>query len=339
MRFLPANKTYIIAEVGVNHNANYDLAIKLIEAAVACGADAIKFQTAIPELVATRTANKADYQEKTTETNESQLDMIRKIHFPLEVYPKLKEECEKRLITFFATAFDMKSLEFLNTLGQEIHKVPSGEITNIPYLRAIGSYGKPIFLSTGMSSLSDIECALEILECSGANRQDINIMHCTTEYPAPLKEINLNALKTISSAFKVSVGYSDHTDSLIAPIGAVALGASAIEKHLTLDSNLDGPDHKASLEPTQFKEMVESIRALEVALGDGVKRPCQTELKNLPIVRRSLVASRSIEKGELYTADNLIVKRPGTGISPIFWDELIGRKAPRSFAADELVEW
>jgi len=331
------SRTFIVAEVGVNHNANLELAHKLIDAAIAAGADAIKFQTAIPELVATSFAQKAGYQKQTSGADESQLEMIRKIHFPLEVYPILKAACEEKGIVFFSTAFDMISLAFLQSLGQNLHKVPSGEITNLPYLRAIGGYGRPVILSTGMATMKEIDKALTVLEQAGTKRADITVLHCNTEYPTPMQDVNLNAMQTIADTFDIAVGYSDHTAGIEVAIAAVALGAYMIEKHLTLDCNLQGPDHKASLEPGPFRDMVSAIRNIEQALGSAVKAPSPSELRNRPIARRSIVASRAIKAGEAFTADNVVAKRPGTGISPMRWDEVIGRAAPRDFETDEFI--
>lgn len=330
-------RTFIVAEVGVNHNADRVMAHQLIDAAIAAGADAIKFQTAIPELVATGFAQKATYQKQTSGADESQLEMIRKIHFPLDVYPGLKAACEEKGILFFSTAFDMTSLAFLQDLGQQLHKVPSGEITNLPYLRAMGSFGRPVILSTGMATMEEIAAALDVLEQAGTKRADITVLHCNTEYPTPMQDVNLHAMRTIADTFNVAVGYSDHTAGIEVSIAAVALGACMIEKHLTLDRNLPGPDHKASLEPGPFGDMVSAIRNIEVALGSTVKAPSPSELRNKPIARRSLVASRAIKAGEVFTADNVVAKRPGTGISPMRWDEVIGRAAPRDFESDEFI--
>lgn len=330
-------KTFIIAEVGVNHNASIDMAYQLIDVAIAAGADAIKFQTAIPELVATGFAQKAGYQKHTSGAEESQLEMIRKLHFPLEVYPILKKACEEKGIVFFSTAFDMTSLAFLESLGQDFHKVPSGEITNLPYLRAIGSYGRPVILSTGMANMEEIEAALSALQEAGAKRADITVLHCNTEYPTPMQDVNLLAMQAIADRFDVAVGYSDHTAGIEVSIAAVALGACMIEKHLTLDCNLPGPDHKASLEPQPFRDMVSAIRNIEQALGTAVKAPSPSELPNKPIARRSLVAARAIKAGEPFTADNVIAKRPGSGISPMRWDEVIGCVARRDFEPDEFI--
>lgn len=331
------SRTFIIAEVGVNHNADLDMAHRLIDAAVAAGADAIKFQTAIPELVATNLAQKASYQKKTSGAEELQLEMIRRIHFPLDVYEGLKKRCESKGIMFFSSAFDMVSLAFLEKLRQPCHKVPSGEITNLPYLREIGRYGRPVILSTGMATMEEIEVAIAVLENAGLPRKRITVLHCNTEYPTPMPDVNLRAMQTIADAFDVAVGYSDHTDGIEVAVAAVALGACVIEKHLTLDRNLPGPDHKASLEPDQFQSMVSAIRNIEQALGDTTKQPSPSELRNKPIARRSLVAAVAIKAGEKFTVENVVAKRPGTGLSPMHWDEVIGRPAPRDFEADEFI--
>lgn len=331
-------KTFIIAEVGVNHNADLNLAYKLIDVAVSAGADAVKFQTAIPELVVTGYAQKAGYQKEASGSEESQLEMIRKIHFPIEAYDSIKAYCDKKKTIFLSTAFDLVSLEHLENLGQPYHKIPSGEITNLPYLRQIGRYGKPVIVSTGMANLGEIEVALDVLEQAGTSRDRITVLHCTTEYPTPMVDVNLHAMLTIRNAFGVAVGYSDHTSGIEVAIAAVALGATMIEKHFTLDRNLPGPDHKASLEPDELKAMVSAIRNIEQALGDGIKRLSASEAKNKPIVRRSLVAACVIRTGEVFSEANLVVKRPGSGLSPMRWDEVLGRKAPRDFMPDEMIE-
>jgi N,N'-diacetyllegionaminate synthase len=331
-------KTFIIAEVGVNHNADMELAYKLIDVAVSAGVDAVKFQTAIPELVVTGYAQKAGYQKETSGAEESQLEMIRKIHFPIDAYDLIKAYCDKKKTIFLSTAFDLVSLEYLENLGQPYHKIPSGEITNLPYLRQIGRYGKPVIISTGMANLGEIEAALDILEQAGTPRDRITVLHCTTEYPTPMVDVNLRAMLTIRNAFGVAVGYSDHTSGIEVATAAVALGATMIEKHFTLDRNLPGPDHKASLEPDELKAMVAAIRNIEQALGDGIKRLSTSEAKNKSIVRRSLVAACTIRAGEVFSETNLVIKRPGLGLSPMRWDEVLGRKASRDFAADEMIE-
>jgi N,N'-diacetyllegionaminate synthase len=331
-------KTFIIAEAGINHNTDLRIANKLIEAAVSAGADAVKFQTAIPELVATGYAQKAEYQKETSGSDQSQLEMIKKIHFPLEIFSDLKKTCEDKGIIFFSSAFDMKSLNFLKELGQSYYKIPSGEITNLCYLRQIGNSGKPIFLSTGMATLGEIEAAIEVLENAGMPRAKLTVLHCTTEYPTPMIEVNLRAMQSIHEAFGVAVGYSDHTQGIEVAIAAVTMGATVIEKHFTLDRNLPGPDHQASLEPEELKAMVSSIRNIEIALGDGIKRLTPSETKNKSVARKSIIANRVIIAGEVFTEDNLAVKRPGTGICPMLWDEVLGQIAIRDFALDELIE-
>jgi len=331
-------ETFIIAEAGVNHNAEMDLAYKLIDVAVSAGADAVKFQAAIPELVTTGYAPKAVYQKETSGAQESQLEMIRKIHFPLEKYHLLKKYCDEKNIIFFSTAFDLESLDYIEKIGQPYHKIPSGEITNLPYLRHVGQCGKPVIMSTGMATMDEVEAALGILEQAGTSRENITVLHCNTEYPTPMTDVNLRAMLTIRDTFGVRVGYSDHTAGIEVAIAAVALGATMIEKHFTLDCSLPGPDHQASLEPEELKAMVIAVRNIEKAMGDGVKRPSPSETKNKPIVRRSLVAACAINKGDVFSENNLIVKRPGNGLSPMLWDEVLGRKAPRSFDADELIE-
>ena len=330
-------KTFIIAEAGVNHNAELNLAYKLIDSAVAAAADAVKFQIAVPELVTTGYAQKATYQKETSCANESQLEMIRKIHFPLEKFDLLKEYCDGKGIIFFSTAFDLVSLAYIEKLGQPYHKIPSGEITNLPYLRKVGGYGKPIILSTGMATLSEIEAALKVLKQAGTSLDRITVLHCNTAYPTPMCDVNLRAMCAIRDAFGVKVGYSDHTNGIEVAIAAVALGATVIEKHFTVDRNLPGPDHQASLEPGELKEMVKNIRNIEKALGVGLKEPSSSEEKNKVIARKSLVAACAIRKGEIFNQNNLAVKRPGTGLSPMRWDEILGQAASRDFAPDELI--
>ena len=331
-------KTFIIAEVGVNHNADLGLAFKLIDVAISAGVDAVKFQAAIPDLVVTSYARKADYQKETSGSGESQLEMIRRIHFPLEVCELIKAYCDEKNIIFLSTAFDLVSLAYLENIGLPYHKVPSGEITNLPYLRQMASYVKPVILSTGMATLGEIEAAIEVFEQAGLSRTNISVLHCTTEYPTPMAEVNLRAMQSIQAALGVAVGYSDHTKGIEVATAAVAMGATVIEKHFTLDRNLPGPDHQASLEPAELKAMVSAIRNIEVALGDGIKRLTPSETRNKPIARKSLVASQVIQAGEVFTMQNVTTKRPGTGISPMRWDEVIGHVAPRNFDADELIE-
>ncbi len=331
-------KTLIIAEAGVNHNGDMKLACQLIDAAAEAGVDLVKFQTFTADKIVTKNAKKADYQNKTTDADESQHAMIRKLELTRDMHAVLIQRCKLRGVQFFSTGFDLESIDLLVELGLDSFKIPSGEITNLPYLRHVGQYGKPVIMSTGMATLDEIATALNILEQAGTPRRDITVLHCNTEYPTPMTDVNLRAMLTIRDAFDVSVGYSDHTLGIEVAIAAVALGATIIEKHFTLDRNLSGPDHKASLEPKELKAMVVAIRNIEKAMGDGVKRPSSSEAKNKPIARKSLVAACSILEGEIFNENNLMAKRPGTGLSPMRWDEVLGRKASRDFAADELIE-
>jgi N,N'-diacetyllegionaminate synthase len=331
-------KTFIIAEAGVNHNGDIELAKQLIDAAAEAGADLVKFQTFNADRLVTRTAQKADYQNKSTDSKESQHEMLRRLELTAEMHIELIEHCATRNIGFFSTGFDIESIDLLVSLGQDHFKVPSGEITNLPYLRHIGRLGKAVILSTGMATMGEIEAAIEVLEQAGTARENITVLHCTTEYPTPMAEVNLRAMQSIHIAFGVKIGYSDHTSGIEVAIAAVALGARVIEKHFTLDRNLPGPDHKASLEPQELKAMVTAIRNIEIALGDGIKRLTPSEARNKPVARKSLVASQTIKAGEIFSEQNITSKRPGTGISPMRWDEIIGRTALRDFAADELIE-
>jgi N,N'-diacetyllegionaminate synthase len=331
-------RTLIIAEAGVNHNGELALAKRLIDVAAEAGADLVKFQTFSADRQVIRTAEKADYQNQTTDISESQHEMLRRLELSAEMHKELIAHCAARDIGFFSTGFDIESIDLLAGLGQDHFKIPSGEITNLPYLRHIGQLGKAIIISTGMATLGEIETAIDVLERAGTPRTSITVLHCTTEYPTPMSEVNLRAMQSIHKVFGVAVGYSDHTRGIEVAIAAVALGATVIEKHFTLDRNLPGPDHKASLEPDQLKAMVAAIRNIEVALGDGIKRPTPSEIKNRPIVRKSLVTRQAIKAGEVFSTQNIMAKRPGTGISPMLWDEVIGRPAPRDFLADELIE-
>ena len=328
----------IIAEAGVNHNGDMELAKRLIDIAADAGADLVKFQTFTVERLASQSAPKADYQNQTTDPVESQFAMLKQLELSMQMHEVLIAHCQQRNIGFFSTGFDIQSLDYLVSLGAERFKIPSGEITNLPYLRHVGGLGKPVILSTGMATLGEIEAALEVLEMAGTPRTQITVLHCNTEYPTPMQDVNLRAMCGIRDAFGVAVGYSDHTAGIEVPIAAVALGATVIEKHLTLDRNLPGPDHKASLEPDEFAAMVHSIRNIEQVMGDGIKRPSPSEAKNMPIARKSLVAAKQIRAGEQFTAENITAKRPGTGITPMRWDEVIGRVAARDYAADELIE-
>lgn len=331
-------KTLIIAEAGVNHNGDMDLARRLIDIAAVAGADLVKFQTFKADRLVCVHAPKAEYQTRTTDADESQHAMIRRLELDRGMHQDLMAHCQARGIGFFSTAFDGESIEMLAELGLDRFKVPSGEITNLPYLRQVGRYGKPVILSTGMSNLEEIGAAIGVLEQSGTPRERITVLHCNTEYPTPMADVNLRAMLTIRDAFKVAVGYSDHTQGIEVAIAAVALGATVIEKHFTLDRNLPGPDHKASLEPDELKAMVKAIRNIELAMGDGDKRPSPSESKNIHIARKSIVAARAIRAGEAFSEHNLAVKRPGVGISPMRWDEILGHPAPRDFAPDELIE-
>ena len=333
-----SRKTLIIAEAGVNHNGNMEMAKQLVDAAAHAGADMVKFQTFSAERLAIASAPKADYQNQTTDQKQSQFAMLQQLELTAEMHEQLITHCAKKGIGFFSTGFDIQSLDFLASLEVEQFKIPSGEITNLPYLRHIGGFGKPLILSTGMATLGEIEEALDALVIAGTPRSRITVMHCTTEYPTPMQDVNLLAMTRIRDAFGVEVGYSDHTAGSEVPVAAVALGATVIEKHLTLDANLPGPDHKASLEPDEFGAMVRAIRNIEQAIGDGIKRPSCSEAKNKPIARKSLVAAKPIKTGERFTPDNLTAKRPGTGISPMRWDEMMGRPATRDYDADELIE-
>lgn len=331
-------KTLIIAEAGVNHNGDLQLAKQLIAAAKAAGADIVKFQTFKTENLVTKTAEKALYQKGTTNSAESQYAMIRKLELSRADHEVLIKACRHHGIGFFSTAFDTHSFDMLVEMGLDQVKVPSGELTNLPLLRYMTRLGMPVMLSTGMATLGEIEAALAAIEQAGTPRHLVTVLHCTTEYPAPMVDVNLRAMVSMKAAFGVEVGYSDHTPGIEISVAAVALGARVIEKHFTIDRTLPGPDHQASLEPHEFKAMVDAIRNVEVALGDGVKRPSASELKNKPIARKSLVAIRSIRAGESFSADNIGTKRPGTGISPMLWDEVMGRPAPRNFSVDELIE-
>jgi len=331
------NRTLIIAEAGVNHNGDLALARKLIDVAAEAGADLVKFQTFSADRQVTLTAAKADYQTRTTDSNESQHEMLRRLEISVEMHKELIAHCAKRNIGFFSTGFDIESVDLLASLGQDRFKIPSGEITNLPYLRHIGRMGKPVILSTGMAEMGEIRAAIEALEEAGTPRAIVTVLHCTTEYPAPMAEVNLRAMLSIQKEFGVEIGYSDHTRGIEVAIAAVALGASIIEKHFTLDRNMPGPDHKASLEPEELKAMVTAIRNIEIALGDGIKRLTPSESRNKSVARKSLVASQTIKAGEVFSAQNVAIKRPGTGISPMRWDEVLGQVARRDYHEDELI--
>ena len=331
-------KILIIAEAGCNHNGDLNLAHQLIDVAVDARADIVKFQTFSADTLVTKTADKADYAKKTTDINESQYEMNKKLELDKEAHLDLIAYCEQKGIEFLSSPFDHDSIDLLDELGLKRFKIPSGEITNLPYLRHIGRMGKPLIMSSGMATLAEVRAALNILLDGGVEKEKITIMHCTTEYPTPMEDVNLKAMLTIQDTFGVAVGYSDHTLGIEIPIAAVAIGATVIEKHFTLDRTLPGPDHLASLEPNELKNMVTAIRNIEKAKGSGVKKPSNSEIKNIPIARKSIVAKRHINKGDRFSSDNLTVKRPGIGTSPMKWDEVIGKKAVRNYTVDELIE-
>ena len=332
------NKVMIIAEAGVNHNGNFDMAVEMIHRAKWAGADYVKFQTAVPELVISTYAPKAEYQKETTGAAESQLEMCKAIHLPLTDYVRLKAICGEMGIGFMSTPFDLVSIDVLEELGMDYYKIPSGEITNLPYLRKIASKGRPVIMSTGMSELSEIADAIAVLEDGGLKRCQITLLHCNTQYPTPFCDVNLAAMHTIAERFGTAVGYSDHTRGIEVPVAAVALGAKMIEKHFTLDCTMEGPDHKASLEPDSLKAMVDAIRNVEQAIGSADKHATASETPNKVVARKSIVAACEIAEGELLTERNITVKRPGNGISPMRWDEVLGTRAKRNFHYDELIE-
>lgn len=330
------NKTFIIAEAGVNHNGSIELAKELIAKGAEAGVDAVKFQSFKADKLVTVNAEKAEYQVANTgNSQESQYQMIKKLELDYAKHQELMDYATSLGVMFLSSAFDLESIDLLKDLGLGVFKIPSGEITNLPYLRKTAKTGKKVILSTGMSTLGEIEEALDVLKENGA--KEITVLHCNTEYPTPMSDVNLTAMNTMKEAFKVPVGYSDHTLGIEVPIAAVALGATVIEKHFTLDKTMEGPDHKASLEPDELKQMVTSIRNIEQALGDGVKTPTKSERKNKAIARKSLIAKTNIAKGDVFTEDNLDIKRPGTGISPMLWDEVVGTKAAKDYTADELI--
>ena len=329
--------TFIIAEIGVNHGGDLNVAKRLIDLAAESGADAVKFQTFEASELVTKSAAKAAYQESVLAT--TQLEMLTELALDLEEFTSLFHYCETKALEFMSTAFDVKSLDHLVDLGIKRIKIPSGEITNLPFLEHIGKQDLPTLLSTGMSSLGEVETAISILENAGLSRDKVTVLHCSTNYPAPLDEANIRAISTLRAAFNVQVGYSDHTLGKEASLAAVSLGAKVIEKHFTFDKEHQGPDHRASMEPEEFSEFVSSIRKVELALGDGIKRPSPSEMQNIPAARRSLVTSKPVRKGELLSSANLAAKRPGTGVSPMRWHEVIGRVAHRDYEQDELLDW
>ena len=328
-------KVLVIVEIGINHNGIIDNAYKMIDISKKAGADIVKFQTGIPELVISKFASKADYQKSNTGSNETQLEMCKKYSLKFDDYIKLKKYCEKKDILFLSTPFDLESVDFLESIDISLWKIPSGEITNLPYLVKIANTRKPIIMSTGMCELREIEEALAVLKNNGSG--EIKLLHCNTEYPTPYEDVNLRAMQTLKDTFKCEVGYSDHTQGIEVAIAAVAMGAIIIEKHFTLDKNMEGPDHKASLDPNELKSMIMSIRNIEKALGTTEKKVSDSERKNIEIARKSIIAKKVIKKGEIFTEDNITTKRPGNGVSPMKWFDVIGKTAVKDFDEDELI--
>jgi len=330
----------IIAEAGVNHNGSIETAKKMIDKAVDAGVDIIKFQTFKSEKLVSKSAQQAEYQKKNigSSSDNSQLNMLKKLELSHSDHKELIEYCNQKGIKFFSTAFDLESVDYLHSLNIGLGKIPSGEITNYPYLKKIAQFGEPVILSTGMCEMQDIEAALKVLTDNGLSKDKISILHCNTEYPTPFKDVNLLAMNELKERFGVKIGYSDHTKGIEVPIAAVALGAEIIEKHFTLDRNMEGPDHKASLEPDELKAMVSAIRNIELALGDGHKTISESERKNIAVARKSIVAAKDIKAGEVFSENNLAVKRPGNGISPMDWENVIGKTAKKDFTEDELIE-
>jgi N,N'-diacetyllegionaminate synthase len=330
-------KVVVIAEAGVNHNGDIALAKQLIDKAAGSGADYIKFQTFIAEKIISKFAAKAAYQIENTQSTESQLNMVKKLELSEADHWELLAYCKQKGVGFLSTPFDFKSVELVKKMGVTIGKVPSGEIVNLPYLREMARSFPELIISTGMATLEEVRETIRIVVDNGADRERITILHCNTEYPTPMEDVNLLAMVTMGEQLGVQVGYSDHTLGIEVPIAAVALGATVIEKHFTLDKEMEGPDHRASLDPVELHAMVAAIRNIELALGDGIKRPSNSEMKNIGIVRRSIVAARDIKRGEIFSKDNLEIKRPGTGISPMEWDQIIGMEAKKDFQEDEII--
>lgn len=327
----------IIAEAGVNHNGDIDLARRMVAEAKAAGADYVKFQTAVPELVISTIAPKAEYQKETTGSEQSQLEMCRAIHLPLTDYAPLAELCREHGIGFMSTPFDLVSIDTLAPLKMDYWKIPSGEITNLPYLRKIGHRGERVIMSTGMATLPEVEAAVAVLEASGTPRSQIWLLHCTTQYPTPMEAVNLRAMHALEALGCAGVGYSDHTVGIEVSIAAAAMGACVIEKHFTLDKNLPGPDHRASLDPAELRELVAAVRNVEQAIGSGIKTVASAERPNIEVARKSIVAARTIRKGEILTEENITVKRPGSGLSPMLWDSVLGTAAIDDFDYDTLI--
>lgn len=330
-------RVFIIAEAGVNHNGSLKTALLMVDAAVRAGADAVKFQTFRAAALVSKFAPKAAYQRKTTDKDESQLAMIRRLELDLEAHKALMRHCRERKVVFISAPFDLDSIDLLARLKLGIFKVPSGEITNLPYLRKIGALRRKIILSTGMSNLKEIEAALAVLVKSGTRKENITVLHCNTEYPTPFKDVHLRAMAAMREALGVKVGYSDHTPGIEVAIAAAALGACVIEKHFTLDRKMPGPDHQASLEPDELRQMVSAVRHVEAAMGCARKKASPSEKPNIVVARKSIVARVTISKGERFTGENLAVKRPGTGISPMRWDEVLGKIAKKDFREDEVI--
>ncbi len=333
------NRVVVIAEAGVNHNGDFEKAKRLVDVASDAGVDFVKFQTFQAEKLVTKSAERADYQNQNTGDNDSQFEMLKKLELSTEQHYKLIDYCREKNVQFFSTGFDLESLEFLHKLGLKLAKIPSGEITNLPYLQKVAQLFDEVILSTGMADIEEIRSAVEVLLDNGLEKENLTILHCNTEYPTPMEDVNLKAMLYIQNELGVKIGYSDHTLGIEVPIASVALGATVIEKHFTLDRNLPGPDHKASLEPDELKAMVSGIRNIEKAItGSGIKEPSKSELKNKPIARKSIVASCKIKKGDIFSVNNLTVKRPATGISPMKWNEIIGTTAQRDYQLDDFIQ-
>lgn len=334
---MTSNKVFIIAEAGVNHNGSIELAKELIDVAVEAKADAVKFQTFKAENLVSKNAQKADYQKQTTDKNEFQFDMIKKLELDVDTHKELMAYCKTKNIMFLSTPFDHDSIDLLSDLGLEIFKIPSGEITNLTYLRHIGRLNKKVILSTGMADIGEIEDALDILIEAGTKKENIVVLHANTEYPTPMEDVNLKAMVTIGNTFDIAFGYSDHTLGIEVDIAATAMGACCIEKHFTLDKTMEGPDHKASLEPDELKAMIKAIRNIELALGSSIKKPSKSEIPNMQIARKSIVAKVDIKEGEILTEEKITIKRPGNGINPMKWDKIIGTKATKDYKEDDLI--
>jgi len=330
-------KTLIIAEAGVNHNGNLELAKRLIDVAAVAGVDYVKFQTFKAKRLVSKNAKKAAYQIENTASTGSQYDMLKKLELDVANHHILVDYCNSKNIKFLSTGFDLESLDLLNELNIDLFKVPSGEITNLPYLKKIASFGKPVILSTGMCTMQEVKAALDVMTNNGISKKNITILHCNTDYPTDINDVNLNAMLTIQKELDVSVGYSDHTLGIEVPIASVAMGAVCIEKHFTIDRTMEGPDHKASLEPSELNAMVNAIRNIEKAMGNGIKKPSKSEEKNIDIARKSIFLNTDLEKGEIIENNNLIAKRPGSGISPMEWEKIVGKKTTKKVVKGEML--